>query len=259
MRFSNYQSLLGDNPLIYVYAREKDDTNRQLNFIKAFCKKKNIRTSKIYIDNGSINKLDYKISLNNLIRENKNNNVLILNSSKLTRNNFELLELQNICHQKNINFYDITSDNFIFNRDLKLLKDMIKGSDNKMQRNLDVLYVQPNKLPTKMTIKNTLEAKQKLVGGPIKYTYLKNCNDIAIIYSEQEKLLEQSLNRNIEHDVISGNFIVVGDDAELGEDRSLTKVQIDKYTKYFSKESIKKTNEMTDELLKKQINEDYCI
>jgi transposase len=112
-----------------------------------------------------------------------------------------------------------------------------------LQRNLNVLYVEPNKLPEKRTIKNTLEDKQKLVNGLIEYTYLRDSNDVAIVCNEEGKILGLPPNRDIGHDVICGNFFIVGDDPELGEDRSLTEEQIKKYSKYFGKESIEKTNE----------------
>lgn len=117
-----------------------------------------------------------------------------------------------------------------------------------MQRNLNVLFVEPNKLPVKKTIKNTLEEKEKLVGGSIEYTYVQNCNDIAIICNEEGKNLGLPINRDIGYDIIVGNFLIVGDDSELGEDRSLTDNQIEKYIKYFGKESIEKTNKKYDEI-----------
>lgn len=70
-----------------------------------------------------------------------------------------------------------------------------------MQRNLNVLYVEPNKLPEKRTIKNTLEDKQKLVNGLIEYTYLRDSNDVAIVCNEEGKILGLPPNRDIGHDV----------------------------------------------------------
>lgn len=128
---------------------------------------------------------------------------------------------------------------------------IIRGCD-KLQRNLNVLYVEPNKLPEKRTIKNTLEDKQKLVNGLIEYTYLRDSNDVAIVCNEEGKILGLPPNRDIGHDVICGNFFIVGDDPELGEDRSLTEEQIKKYSKYFGKESIEKT----DEKMQKILNDD---
>lgn len=126
-----------------------------------------------------------------------------------------------------------------------------------MQRNLDVLYVEPNKLPVKKNIQNTLREKQNLVNGSIEYTYLPDCNDIAIICNEESKILGLPINRDIGHDIITGNFIIVGDDPEIGEDRSLSKEQIDKYIKYFGKESIEKTKKKFDESILNSIDDYY--
>lgn len=112
-----------------------------------------------------------------------------------------------------------------------------------MQRNLKVLLVKPNELPIQMEIKNTNEAKEKLVNGKLEYTYIPDCNDVVIFYNENSKIKSMKPNRNIGHDIIRGNFVIVGDDLELGEDRSLTDEQINKYFKMFDKKSISKLKE----------------
>lgn len=253
MRFSNYADLLGDESIIYVYGKDKELATQQLSIVNGICKTKNIPTSKVYMDIGGSNKLNYKINLKKLINENQNNNILVLNESRLTRDifdNLELFELKSLCFSKNLNIYDLTNDKFIFDKDFEMLENLFsKGSDEKVQRNLDVLLVKPNKLPVKKTIKNTLEEKERLVGGDIQYTYLENCNDIAIVYNEDCNKLDLPINRDIGHGVICGNFFIVGDDPELGEDRSLTKKQIDKYTNYFGKKSIEKINKMKEKSL----------
>lgn len=253
MRFSNYADILGDESIIYVYGKDKELATQQLSIVNGICKTKNIPTSKVYMDIGGSNKLNYKINLKKLINENQNNNILVLNESRLTRDifdNLELFELKSLCFSKNLNIYDLTNDKFIFDKDFEMLENLFsKGSDEKVQRNLDVLLVKPNKLPVKKTIKNTLEEKERLVGGDIQYTYLENCNDIAIVYNEDCNKLDLPINRDIGHGVICGNFFIVGDDPELGEDRSLTKKQIDKYTNYFGKKSIEKINKMKEKSL----------
>ena len=49
-----------------------------------------------------------------------------------------------------------------------------------------------------------------------------------------------ALNRDIGHDIIAGNFIIVGDN-DTGEDRSLTDDQIKKYQQIFNEKSIEDT------------------
>lgn len=123
-----------------------------------------------------------------------------------------------------------------------------------MQRDLNLLLVKPNELPKKITIKNTLKEKQKLVGGLIEYVYLPNCNDVVLICNEEGKLLGLPPNRDIEYDIVCGDFLIVGDDPEIGEDRSLTDEQITKYSKMFDELSIEKTNERINDILLNKIN-----
>ena len=124
-----------------------------------------------------------------------------------------------------------------------------------MQRDLNLLLVKPNELPKKITIKNTLKEKQKLVDGLIEYVYLPNCNDVVLICNEEGKLLGLPPNRDIGYDIVCGDFLIVGDDPELGEDRSLTDEQITKYSKMFDELSIEKTNERINDILLSKIND----
>lgn len=253
-RFSNYADMLGKDILIYVYAKDEALVKNQLQKVKSFCKHNNLNCLCVYIDSQGSNKLENKINLRKLIDENSNINVLVTGIDRLSRNTMDIFDIQNLCKKKNIGFFDISSDKFIFD-DLfhsfeKIIEEIAnKGSDEKLQRNIDVLYIEPNKLPVKKTIKNTLEEKQKLVGGYIEYTYLEDCDDVAVVCNEEGKIYGLPPNRDIGHDIIVGNFFIVGDDPELGEDRSLTEEQISKYTKYFGKESIEKTTKRYNQIL----------
>ena len=101
--------------------------------------------------------------------------------------------------------------------------------------------MEPYKLPYEKEIPNTLKAKQEIVDGYIEYTYLNEDENVALICNEEGKCIGLPLNRDIGHDIIAGNFILVGDDG-CGEDLSLTDEQIEKYKKRFDKESIKETD-----------------
>lgn len=128
-----------------------------------------------------------------------------------------------------------------------------------MQRNLKVLLIKPNKLPKVINIKNTLEEKQKQVGGYIEYTYLENCDDVAIICNEEGKVLGLPPNRDVGHDIIMGDFLIVGDDAEIGEDRSLTDNQIKKYKKMFDEKTIIKTENEINKLAKNNLVDEFSL
>ena len=103
------------------------------------------------------------------------------------------------------------------------------------------LLVEPYELPKEIEIENTLEAKQNLVGGYIECTYLQNDPDVVIICNEEGKINGMKLNRYIGHDIIAGPFLIVGDDYENGDFKSLNDDQILRYKMRFDKNSIIET------------------
>lgn len=111
-----------------------------------------------------------------------------------------------------------------------------------MQKKIKVLVVEPNELPREEMIENTLKAKQDLVGGDIEYVSRDYYSDVIFICNEEGKLRGLPFNRDIGQDIIAGPFIIVGDDPEIGEDRSLTDEQIKKYQNVFDEKSISDTN-----------------
>jgi len=119
-----------------------------------------------------------------------------------------------------------------------------------LQRNIRVLVVEPNKLPYEKVIPNRLKDKQNLVGGLIEYTRVDNDENSLVICNEEGKILGLEWNREIGDDIIAGTFFIVGDNPDIGEDRSLTDEQIEKYKERFNEKSIEKTNMF---LLKEQL------
>ena len=118
------------------------------------------------------------------------------------------------------------------------------------------LLVEPYKLPREIEIDNTLDAKQEMVGGYIECTYLPNDHDVVLICNEEGKINGMKLNRYIGHDIIAGPFLIVGDDYENGEFKSLTNEQLLKYKMRFDKNSIILTeNKINEILLKKQVRD----
>ena len=123
-----------------------------------------------------------------------------------------------------------------------------------MLRKIKVLVVEPNELPREEMIENTLKAKQELVGGDIEYVSRDYYSDVIFICNEEGKLRGLPFNRDIGQDIIAGPFIIVGDDPEIGEDRSLTDEQIKKYQNIFNEKSISDTNiKLTEIYLGKDI------
>ena len=118
-----------------------------------------------------------------------------------------------------------------------------------MQRNIRVLVVEPNMLPYEKVIPNRLKDKQELVGGNIEYTRVDNDESALLICNEEGKILGLPYNRDIGHDVIAGTFIMVGDDPDIGEDRSLTDEQVEKYKAKFDRDSIEQTKQTLNRIM----------
>lgn len=110
-----------------------------------------------------------------------------------------------------------------------------------MQRKLRALLVKENELPVEVEIPNTLSSLQKQVDGLIEYYYMPDIEDAVIICNEEGKINGMGPNREVGRDIIFGPFLIVGDDAEIGESRSLTDEQISKFKDMFNEKSIEKT------------------
>ena len=110
-----------------------------------------------------------------------------------------------------------------------------------MQRKLRALLVKENELPVEVEIPNTLSSLQKQVDGLIEYYYMPDIEDAVIICNEEGKINGMGPNREVGRDIIFGPFLIVGDDPELGESRSLTDEQVSKFKDIFNEKSIEKT------------------
>lgn len=109
-------------------------------------------------------------------------------------------------------------------------------------KKLKILLVCSNELPKELKIENTLKAKQKLVEGLIEVFYIDDKEDICLICNEEGKIHNLKPNRFIGNELIYGNIIIIGDDYEVRDFKSLTRKQIKKYQEYFNQTSIDKTN-----------------
>lgn len=103
-------------------------------------------------------------------------------------------------------------------------------------RTMDMLLVQPNAYPKKISVGTELEDLQAMVGGDIEVTYPFE-DEVAIILNESGKINGLPLNRAIYtedgdmQDIYAGDFLVVG----LTEDDfgSLTSEQMQKFEEKF--------------------------
>lgn len=79
--------------------------------------------------------------------------------------------------------------------------------------------------PEIINIENTLEAKQKLVGGWIEVVTVTD--DILLVCNEEGKLDNLDPNLLFDYDYIAGDCFFIGDDYKNGDFKSLTDEQIE--------------------------------
>lgn len=79
-------------------------------------------------------------------------------------------------------------------------------------KKLKILYKEVGKKPKVMEIDDTLEAKQKLVGGLIEVVPYKD--NMLLICNEEGKIFDMPPNLKFENDYIAGDCFVIGDDSK---------------------------------------------
>lgn len=114
------------------------------------------------------------------------------------------------------------------------------------------MYKEVGKEAKIIQIENSLEEKQKLVGGLFDVIAY---NDVLIICNEDGKMINMKPNIIFDYDYIAGNCLVVGDDYESGEFKSLTEQQI----KYVSNDLKKRSYNYKSNNSKKIFKNDYGI
>lgn len=101
---------------------------------------------------------------------------------------------------------------------------------------MNVLIIEPEKVPRLAEIDSGLSSLQKVVGGYIEAIYPYD-DPVALVCNEEGKLIGLPLNRRIEdHDIIAGTFMVCG----LSEDDfcSLTPELAEKYREKFAEPEV---------------------
>jgi antirestriction protein len=127
---------------------------------------------------------------------------------------------------------------------LEELKEEYNLEDTKK---LKVIFKEVGKDPVEMEIEDTLEAKQKLVGGLIEVVPYKD--DLLLICNEEGKITNLKPNLQFDYDYIAGNCFVIGDDYENGDFKSVEANQIEDIKKDLEDraiilEEIEETDEM---------------
>lgn len=144
-----------------------------------------------------------------------------------------------ICYKKEDNkIYvyeksDLEVKSELFDEQVRVCEDS-KEYQTEEKEKIRILYKEVGKEPQIMFIENTLEEKQKLVGGLIEVVPYE---DVLIICNEEGKLLNMPPNLVFEYDYIAGNCFVIGDDYKNADFKSLTDEEILKYREDLKKRS----------------------
>lgn len=108
---------------------------------------------------------------------------------------------------------------------LKEIKEELDFKEDTENKKLKIVYKEVGKDPVVMEIDDTLEAKQKLVGGLIEVVPYKD--NLLLICNEEGKITNLKPNLQFDYDYIVGNCFVVGDDFENGGFKSIEETQIE--------------------------------
>ena len=108
-------------------------------------------------------------------------------------------------------------------------------------KTLRTLIVEPGMAPRVAEIEDTLEAKQKVVGGLIEPVFPpSHKDDVCLIVNEEGKLYGLPWNRAIRledgtvYDIIAGTFLILRAPEDSEDFESLTDEQIDIYTQMYA-------------------------
>ena len=104
---------------------------------------------------------------------------------------------------------------------------------------MTILLVSPGQVPRKITIEDTLDAMQRIVGGPIQAVYPFE-EPVALICHEEGKLLHLPLNRALRspdtggiYNIIAGDFFLCAAPPDSEHFESLTDDQLERYARVF--------------------------
>lgn len=105
------------------------------------------------------------------------------------------------------------------------LEELKEQYDLEETKKIKVIFKEVGKDPVVMEIDDTLEAKQKLVGGLIEIVPYKD--DLLLVCNEEGKITNSKPNLQFDYDYIAGNCFIVGDDYENSGFKSIEESQVE--------------------------------
>lgn len=124
------------------------------------------------------------------------------------------------------------------------IMEMYDMEETEKNKKLKIVYKEVGKDPIVMEIEDTLEAKQKLVGGLIEIVPFKE--NLLLVCNEEGKILNQKPNLNFGYDYIAGNCFVVGDDFKNSGFKSVNEEEIENIKEDLKNRSIE-VEEITEQ------------
>ena len=109
------------------------------------------------------------------------------------------------------------------------IKEELSDEEIVENQKLKIIYKEIGKDPVVMEIDDTLDAKQKLVGGLIEVVPYKD--NLLLICNEEGKITNLKPNLQFDYDYIAGNCFIVGDDYENSSFKSIEDSQIEEIKK----------------------------
>lgn len=105
-----------------------------------------------------------------------------------------------------------------------------EGKAHRPDNLLQIVYVEPNRIPFISEVFNDLKSLQRAVDGSVEPVYLGD--GAILVCNEEGKVKGMDCNRRVGDDVIAGPFFIVGE--EDGAFRSLTDEETQRYMERFT-------------------------
>lgn len=119
-RLSNVEQSINPNCIIYIYSKDKNALTSQENMLKNYCENWLLKPQKIYKDLCVPNFLSNKSNLTKMLFENSDTDIIISSVDRISRDMKELLDIELLCKEKNIRFFDVSARDFVLAQTLEM-------------------------------------------------------------------------------------------------------------------------------------------
>lgn len=115
--FKEFSDLLNEDTVIYIKANNENEYKKKESLINQFCKQKNIQPKKIYKDITNDSNLLNKISLQELLREEENLDIITFSTSDIYKySSDDFYDIKRYLKESNLGVYDLNYESFSLER-----------------------------------------------------------------------------------------------------------------------------------------------